>query len=174
MLFANLCIGFINLLPLHPLDGSILCRILLSKVIGYIKASKIIIIITQIFATFLIIVTVYSLLNGIYNINYGVVGIFLLFQSIKEKSYLLMRAMQSELNKRKRIHASNKYVKSERLCVHVDGSLKKVMSHFNANKYYILEVIDSRNKYVATITEEDVIVGIINLGYDCTIKDILV
>lgn len=52
--------------------------------------------------------------------------------------------------------------------------LKKVMSHFDAKKYYILEVVDSQNKYVATITEEDVIEGIINLGYDCTIKDILV
>ena len=84
-----------------------------------------------------------------------------------------MRAMQSEVNKRKRIHASNKYVKSERLCVHVDGSLKKVLSHFDGNKYYILEVVDSHNRYVATITEEDVVEGIINLGYDCTIKDIL-
>lgn len=174
ILFANLCIGFINLLPFHPLDGSILLRILLSKVIGNLKASKVIIIMTQLFSTFLIVITVYSLLHGIYNISYGIVGMFLLFQSIKEKSYIIMRAMQSEINKRKGVYASNKYLKSERICVPINGKLKKIMGYFNSNRYYIIEVVDCDNRYVATLTEEDVIEGIINLGYDCTIKDILI
>ncbi|MPW26598.1 hypothetical protein GC105_12445 [Alkalibaculum sp. M08DMB] len=174
ILFANLCIGFFNLLPLHPLDGSILFRVFLSKVVGTIKASKVIVMMTQITASFLIVITIYSLIHKVYNVNYGIIGVFLLIHSIKERRNILMRAMQNEIIKRRKILATNRYLKSERICVNVNASLKKIMSYFNANRYYIIEVIDSEHNYITTITEEDIIEGIINLGYDCTILDILV
>lgn len=174
MIFANLCIGIFNLLPLHPLDGSVVLRIYLSKLLGDIRASKVIIFMTQIVALFLLSLTVYSFTYGIYNINFGLIGGFLLFQSIKEKEATLVKAVKRELNKRQRVHSSGKYVKSERICVSINAGLKNIMSHFDGNKYYIIEVIDMDHRYITTITEEDVLEGIMLFGYDCTIKDILV
>ncbi|RBP68972.1 Zn-dependent protease [Alkalibaculum bacchi] len=172
ILFANLCIGFLNILPFHPLDGSVIFRILLSKVLGNIRSTKIMFIITQLFAIFLLVITIYSLAYNIYNISYGIVGAFLLVESTKEKKNILIRAMEWEMIKRKRVHKKNQIVKSERICTNVNSSLKKIMSNFNGNRYYFIDILDG-SKYLKTITEEDVIEGIIRYGYDGRVRDLL-
>lgn len=172
ILFANLCIGFLNILPFHPLDGSVIFRILLSKVLGNIKATKIMLIITQLFAIFLLGITIYSLTYGIYNISYGIVGVFLFVESAKERKNILVRAIEWEITKRKRAHKKNQILKSERICTNVNSSLKKLISNFNGNRYYFIDILDG-SKYLGTITEEDVIGGIIRYGYDSIVGDLL-
>lgn len=172
ILFANLCIGFLNILPFHPLDGSVIFRILLSKLLGNIKATKIMLIISELFAIFLVVLTMYSLAYGIYNISYGIVGTFLLLESIRERKIILIRAMEWEMTKRKRVYKRNQIVKSERICTNVHSSLKKLMSSFNTNRYYFIDILDG-NKYLKTITEEDVIEGIIRYGYEGRVGDLL-
>ncbi|MFZ7119373.1 MAG: site-2 protease family protein [Eubacteriaceae bacterium] len=174
LVFINICIGIINLIPLYPMDGSMILRIILSKLIGHIKASKIIIVITQICGMFLIAITLYSLVFKIYNINYGLVGLFLIIQSNKEKENILIIALQNEIYKRKKVLSTDKYLRSVRICANNNTKVKKMISNFNANTYYIIDVIDSNYKYNTTITEEDIIEGVMNLGYDCTINDILI
>jgi len=172
ILFANLCVGFLNFLPFHPLDGSVLFRFLLAKGLGHIKASKIILILSELFAIFLLAITVYSFIYGIYNISYAIVGFFILSESIKGRKNILIKAMESEISKRKRAHKRDRFVRSERICTNVNSSLKKLMSNFNGNRYYFIDIMD-KSKYLMTITEEDVIDGIVRFGYDGKVKDVL-
>ncbi|MFZ7132257.1 MAG: site-2 protease family protein [Eubacteriales bacterium] len=174
IIFSHICIGFINLIPLYPMDGSVVLNILLSKLAGNIRASKIIITMTQMSGVVLIAITLYSVWNHLYNINFGIAGLFFIIQSRREGQNIVAKALKKELSKRKKIIGENQSIKCERICTNVDTKLKELMGTFHAKKYYIIEIIDTNYNYITMLTEEDILNGIINLGYDCTIKDILV
>lgn len=174
ILFSHICIGLINLLPFHPMDGSVIIKILLSNFVGYIRASKIVISFTILTGVGLIALTLYSIWNHLYNINFGLIGLFFLFQSYKESQYIDAKGMKSDLMKRNKVIAKDQSVRCERICTNKDTKLKKIMINFKPKSYYLVEVLDSNYNYITTLTEEDILNGIINLGYDCTIRDILI
>lgn len=174
IVFSHICIGFINLIPLYPMDGSIVLKIVFSRIMGNIRASKLIILITQVVGIVLICLTLYSLWNRVYNLNFGIIGIFFIIQSTKEGQEIIARALKDDLIKRKQVITKNQSVKSERICTNTETKLTSLMSNFHAKKYYIIEVIDVNYNYITTLTEEDILNGIIDGGYDCTIKDILI
>lgn len=87
IVFCNIVLGLINLVPILPLDGGRILTSILSSFIGYNKAIFFVINISKIFSVILILLSIYLIYNKVYNFSFAIIGVFLFLNSEKEKEH---------------------------------------------------------------------------------------
>lgn len=166
---ASLVMGIFNLLPALPLDGGRIMRALMVKKLGHIRAATVAIRITNIMAFFIIISGLYVLYITGFNFSFLLIGGFLTANLTEERKNANMIIMKDILYSRKKL--SRKGVSQGNVLVaDINEKAKNVLKMLSYDRYYIINIVDSRMKVVKAITETELIENMAVYGMNITMK----
>lgn len=159
--WANL---LLNLIPVPPLDGGRVLRVLLIKASGLMNASRLIQKISKIFAGVVLIFGTFILIATRGNPSLLIIGAFLIFSLTEEKrthDLLIMDALINEKEKFK----NRSLIPTSTLTINYRTPAYKVVKKLNLSTFYIVYIIDDNLKILKTATESDFIRAVKKNGY---------
>lgn len=169
---GNLAMGIFNLLPVLPLDGGRIFRAILVRRMGYKGATDFTITLGRTLALLMAAGGAVGAYLGRCNIIVAVLAVFLYLSAAREKAtvaYVIMR----QLARRKSDLRSRGVMPVHDLVAVGDVPLKDIMRHFLPGKYHRVVVLDERWGAVGTLTEDDIIDGLVEYGIDAPVSTLL-
>ncbi len=169
---CNLLIAFFNLLPSLPLDGGRILRAILSRRLGYRKATERAVLLGKILAVFLLGGGAITAYLGFINPSLLIAAFFMFFAAHKEQSmaaYVFIRYLnrkQGELHK-------EGILKAGYLVAVENTPLREVVKNFTPKNYYLIMVVSPALKVRGTVTEGQVIDALMKRGNYLPIKKLL-
>ncbi|EOC99818.1 M50 family metallopeptidase [Caldisalinibacter kiritimatiensis] len=173
LLKCNFYMGVFNLLPILPLDGGRILRGVLSYVLGFRKATRILTYIAYGFSVLFIILGtyIYSIKeNGLYII---LIAIFLFIAANKEKRMAAFIFIK-EVTEKKQQLLKKRVMKTQHLIVFKSAPVNLVLKNFLPKKFHIIIIIDDNGNIIGTINEIDLLNGAIEYGIDIKIENLLI
>ncbi|GAA0718651.1 M50 family metallopeptidase [Clostridium malenominatum] len=167
----NLIIGLFNLIPAYPLDGGRIIRDLLNCKYIYKRANLITIYISLLIGILLILTYLFLFFGGKINISIGLIGLFIIISSIKEReriTYIIM----GDIIKKKNIFLKRGYIENRSISVNYKITLVSILSIVEKNKYNIFYVLDDEMKVIDLIFEQEIIEGLKLYG-NITIREFM-
>jgi len=170
-LSANMMMFFLNMLPILPLDGGRMLKSLLTDNYGAIKAFNFTYRIGKIALLVFFVVMCYILYTEKFNFSFIILFAFLFYSIFSEKTknnLFLMREISSSVGKmdEKRI------LKINNIAVAPDYDAIRLIEKFSYNTFTVLSIIDNKKAKTASLTEIQIIEGMINLGTKAKVRDI--
>lgn len=153
---CNLVIGFFNLIPAYPLDGGRILRDLLNFKFIYKVANKITVYISIIIGTMSILYYIFLFFVGIRNINLGIIALFIIVASLKERERIVYLIM-GDIIKKKYKFKKRGYIENKSMSVFYKNDLIYILGIVEKNKYNIFFVLDDNMKVMDIIYEEEII-----------------
>ncbi|MBQ4109520.1 MAG: site-2 protease family protein [Clostridia bacterium] len=169
---ANLSLAAVNLIPALPLDGGRILRAFLSLFTGHIKSYQYCFKITKYISFFLIITGIYIMYKTRFNFSLCLIGCFLFFNLITEQKNSKLYIMKEIAEYKEKQRYLSKTLKICDLAVLPDYKPVKILEHLSFNRYYKIHVID-KTKDIGSLTETQLIEGLIKFGSDVKILDLL-
>lgn len=169
---ANLALCLVNLLPVYPLDGGQLLRLLLGNTWGVIRANRALCSFGQIMSILLILVGLVQLILFPYNVSLYCVGFYLYKTSGSEYlnlTYAFYKKIffgQSKLNEKK-IMPVNVAV------VHQNEPIKNIITWLRFDSFFMFHVTDGQ-KIIRRVTEDEIVRHISHCGLVGRVGDIIV
>jgi len=170
-IYANLSMGIFNLLPAYPLDGGRILKAYLSTKYGYIKSYQFVLKLTKLTAIFMIVAGAYILYITKFNFLICITGCFLYCNVLTEKNYSYFYLMR-EISEYKKKNRHIEKMPIINIAVNKEFSVRKILYDLSFTKYYIFTVIDN-GKNIATLTEGELIEGLINSDSNIKIKNLI-
>ena len=156
---SNLAIGIFNLIPAFPLDGGRVLRDILSFNNIYRKANEATIRVSMILGSVFMFVYFVSVAANRGNFNLGLIAIFVLISSIKEKERIVYLIMGYIIKKKYRF-IKRGYVENRSISVFCERSLLYVLGIIDKNKYNLFTILDRNMCVIETLYEEEIIEAI--------------
>ncbi len=172
IIFSSLAIGIFNLVPALPLDGGRIFRSFLTLIFGYKKATDITSVVSKIIALGLIALNLYLLTIGSYNFTLIMIGIFIFYQSTKEREIAFYSTLKDITNKKENLNETGSMM-SQHITVLPEITIGEIFKQFSANKFHIIYVLDQDYALKGIITEDEILNGIIFYGMNYKVKDLL-
>ena len=169
---ANLSLAAVNLIPAMPLDGGRILRAFISLFTGHIKSYQYCLKITKYISFFLIIWGIYILYKTRFNFSLCIIGCFLFFNLITEQKNSKLYIMKEISEYKEKQQHLSRTLKICDLAVLPDYKPLKILENLNYNRYYKIHVID-KNRDIGSLTETQLIEGLIKYGSDVKILDLL-
>ena len=150
---TNLALGIFNLLPAKTLDGGKIFCILMSQVLGSIKAYNILKKLSLVISLLLLILGAYAFYTTGFNISLVLVSTFLIYSLVSGDDYGRISAHFTALDyRRKRCRRGIYEVKQ--IAVSQDMPLRHLLSQLPARKLCIINILDTNHRHISTITEQ--------------------
>lgn len=153
---CNLVIGFFNLIPAYPLDGGRILRALINFKCIYKIANKITVYISIIIGSALIFYYLFLFFAGVKNVNLGIIAIFIIVSSLKERERIVYLIM-GDIIKKKYKFIKRGYIENKSMSVFYKNDLISVLSIIEKNKYNIFSILDDNMKVMDIIYEEEIV-----------------
>ncbi|HHV61793.1 MAG TPA: peptidase M50 [Firmicutes bacterium] len=169
---GNLAVGIFNLLPILPLDGGRIFRAILAGRMGYKRATDLTIILGRGLALLMATGGAVGAYLGRCNIIVAVLAVFLYVSAARERlttAYVIMR----QLARRKSDLMSRGVMPAHDLVAMGDVPLKEVMRNFLPGRYHRVIVLNERWVPMGTLTEDDIIDGLVEYGIDAPVASLL-
>ena len=171
-IMANLVIGFFNLLPIIPLDGGRILRAYLAYFVGFKRATKISLWVSKILCLIVAAFGFYVMKYNPFNIIIPCIALFIYLGAQKEYNMAAFVFMK-DITEKKQYLLSKGILKTKHLVAIQNSSVKEVMNQFLPRKYHIITVMDSRCNIVGTLTENQMLEGMIQYGANVTLDKLL-
>lgn len=165
---CNLTLACFNLMPAIPLDGGRIFRAVLALKIGLKKATDKAVALSRWLSILLAGAGAWSVLAGSGDyINFLVIAIFLIYFTAREKGAAMYIFMKFLARKKAELLKEGVLL-IRQVAVLETAVLRDVVKYFVPKKYHLVVVIGCDHKIKGTLTEGDVIDGMMTGGSDTT------
>ena len=163
LIMANIGIALINIIPALPLDGGRVMKAALTLRWGYVKSFNFTMIITKISIVLIIIIGIAVLIYTKFNFSMLLIGAFLVANAISEQRGNKMIMIREILySRQKLVHCGTE--RAGVIAIMHNQPARRALKMLNYNKYYIINIIDDNMKIIGSITETQLIEGLIEKG----------
>lgn len=166
----NLFLGVFNLCPALPMDGGRILRALLSKFIGYKKATRRAATLGKLIAVIFILVGCYQIYFRHSGANFAVVGI-LLFWAARREGQLLAYAFMRYLVNKKRELSKHGVLPAQQIISREDTLIKKILESARPSYYLVVMAVDEADHLVGMRSEAELIECFLERGPGVRLRD---
>lgn len=168
---ANLSIGLFNLLPALPLDGGRIYRSILTRRLGFRRATEHAAMVAKWFAVLFGIVGVALVYFGRVNITLIVMAFFVFFASDRERNmapYVFMRFLTT---KREELR-EQEILRADHLVAIDSVPVKELVRSFEPKRYCVVLVVDNDGNLARLATEQEVIDSFFEKGIETPVGEV--
>lgn len=168
----NLALGLFNFLPVLPLDGGRVLRAILSKKIGFKKATKTAALLGKIAGVLMTAVGIYSAWFYFSGANLVIIGV-MLFWSANQEGKLLMYSFMRFLVKKKIELSTKGFLPSRQIVSSPETKIKDILIETKPAYYMMVVVIDKNHGVLGILSEAELIEQLLERGPSIMISDCL-
>ncbi|KXS43941.1 MAG: stage IV sporulation protein FB [Candidatus Frackibacter sp. T328-2] len=169
---CNLIIGLFNLLPALPLDGGRIFRAFKTKRLGFRSATKLAIKLSKYLAVVVGVLAVIGLWLGYFNLLLLIIAFFIYISACREDSSSIYIMLRYLTQKEDRLREEG-VLWNQELIVMENTLIKQIIEKFKPRCFHTVVVLDYDLDIIATLTEEDVINGMLDLGINTSMKELI-
>ncbi|HPA53842.1 MAG TPA: M50 family metallopeptidase [Bacillota bacterium] len=168
----NLIICLFNLLPVIPLDGGRIARNLLCFLMGYRQATKILSSAGKIAAFLLLGFNIHMLAAGSKSGALIIAAVFIYIGALKEEKNSSYYYLFTGNNTKNAMIARGR-IRKRFIKVQEDNLIRQIVNKFSPVTQCCVEVADAKGRHKRILSEEEIIKGLLQYGYDGKIAQII-
>ncbi len=159
---SSLVMGIFNLLPAMPLDGGRILQSLFVHRFGRIKGTKITLIFTVLTSVILGVLGTYFLYIARFNFSMILISAFLIANITAEQKRSDLIFLKDILYSKQKLEKGK--AKGQLIIANAKSNPKTIANMINSEKYSIINVVDNNGKLVGTLTETQLLEGLLRDG----------
>lgn len=159
---ASILIALLNILPALPLDGGRILKAALTLRWGFVKAFNFTMMLTKLMIVILTVAGCVLLYYVQFNFSIFLIIAFLIVNIVAERrsgSMIIMRDILYSKNK-----LENGIARASTIAARYDKPARKLLKSFGYHHYYLVEIVDEDMRHLGTLTETQIIDGLIHKG----------